>query len=578
VSLGRFLKLVSTFLQKAMAQARRGGGWTAWLWAAPLLFLGYFFVYPLLSTLGLAGQAALGGTLAIDFWGEIWPALVFTIWQAILSTLLTLLVGLPAAYLFGRFRFRGKGLLRVVTTLPFILPTVVVAEAFNALLGPRGWLNLGLMGLLGVDAAPIQILNTLSAILLAHVFYNTTIVIRVAGSAWAQLDPRLEQAGRVLGASAWRNFREVTLPLLRPSILASALLVFLFDFTSFGVILLLGGPKFSTLEVEIYIQTLQNLNLPAAGLLSAIQLLFTLGLGWLSGRIGGGKNIPLLPRLKGEGMRAPSGWRERLFVAGMVLFLALLLVSPLLALAGRSVARLDAARGQLGAIDAGWTLDYYRELFINRNQSIFYVPPAGAALNSLGYALVTVALSLSLGTLAAVALSRKLRINKLLDALILLPLGTSAVTLGLGFLVVFNGPPVDVRSFPLLIPIAHSLVALPFVVRILQPALASIPANLRQAAASLGAPPWRVWLEVDLPVVGRAMLVGAIFAFTISLGEFGATSFLARPETPTLPVAIYRFLSLPGALNYGQALAMATLLMLVCGASIFVMEKVSAED
>ncbi len=156
----------------------------------------------------------------------------------------------------------------------------------------------------------------------------------------------------------------------------------------------------------------------------------------------------------------------------------------------------------------------------------------------------------------------------------MLPLGASAVTLGLGFIVTFNRPPLDVRSFPWLIPIAHSLVALPFVVRTLQPALSSIPVSLRQAASVLGASPFQVWREVDLPIVARAATVSAIFSFTISLGEFGATSFLARPEYPTLPVAIFRFLSQPGALNYGQALAMATLLMLLCALSIFLLEKV----
>jgi len=571
--------VISAIGGRAAAQLKRAVRQPAlWLWAAPLLFLGYFFFYPLISILGMAGQAALGGSLKIDFWGEMWPALVFTVWQAALSTLLTLVVGLPAAFLFACFHFPGKSLLRVATTLPFILPTVVAAAGFNALLGPRGWLNLLLMAVFHLDSAPVQILNTLGAILLAHVFYNTTIVIRVTGSAWAQLDPRLEQAGRALGASVWRNFREVTLPLLKPSIIAATLLVFLFDFTSFGVILLMGGPKFSTLEVEIYLQTMQMLNLPAAGILSALQLAITLGLGWLSSRLGGVRDIPLLPRLKGEGMRPAHSWGEKVFVGGMSLVLALLLALPLLSLAGRSVTRLDADRGQRGAIDSGLTLDYYGALFVNSNQSIFYVPPVDAARNSLGYALTAVAFAMTLGTLASFALNHKGRANRFLGLLLMLPIGVSAVTLGLGFLVTFTGPPVDVRSFPLLVPIAHSLVALPFVVRILQPALASIPNQLRQAAAVLGAPPWRVWLEVDLPVVGRAMLVAGIFAFTISLGEFGATSFLARPETPTLPIAIYRYLSLPGALNYGQALAMATILMLICGVCIFVMERISLTE
>jgi thiamine transport system permease protein len=162
-----------------------------------------------------------------------------------------------------------------------------------------------------------------------------------------------------------------------------------------------------------------------------------------------------------------------------------------------------------------------------------------------------------------------------MDPILMLPLGASAVTLGLGYIIVFNRPPFDVQAFPFLIPIAHSLVALPFVIRVIQPALASIPPALRQAAAVLGASPWRTWREVDLPIITRAALVGAIFSFTISLGEFGATTFLARPEYPTLPLAIYRFLSQPGALNYGQALAMATVLLFICAISIFILEKLT---
>jgi thiamine transport system permease protein len=156
----------------------------------------------------------------------------------------------------------------------------------------------------------------------------------------------------------------------------------------------------------------------------------------------------------------------------------------------------------------------------------------------------------------------------------MLPLGTSAVTLGLGFIIVFSRPPLDVRSFPLLLPIAHSLVALPFVVRTLQPALQGIPNRLREAAAVLGASPWQVWRAVDLPILARAALVSAIFSFTISLGEFGATTFLSRPEMPTIPIAIFRFIGQPGAINYGQALAMSTLLMLVCALSIMIMERI----
>ena len=547
------------------------------LWAVPLIFLLFFFFYPLGAVFSLAGKAAFGQDIAINVETRIWRPLAFTIWQALLSTGLTLLLGLPAAYLFARFRFPGKKFLRTLTTLPFILPTVVVAVSFNALIGPRGWLNIVLMKLFDLSSPPIQIMNTLLAILLAHVFYNVSIVIRTVGSAWSQLDVRMEHAARVLGASPIRVFREVTLPLLKAPIAAAALLVFLFDFTSFGVILLLGGPRFATLEVEIYIQALQMLNLPLSGLLSAIQMICTLLVLIIYTRTVAKQNIPLMPRMKGEGERNPQKSGERIFVAVMVVILIVLQFFPLGALILRSMTTLDANRGVRGAVDTGFTLAYYQELFINRRQSLFYVPPIEAIWNSLFYASITVVLSVGMGFLVAYALNNRTLFNRILDPLLMLPLGTSAVTLGLGFIIVFNQPPVDVRSFPLLMPIAHSLVALPFVVRTLQPALSSIPNSLRHAAAAMGASPWRVWLEVDLPILARAVVVGAIFSFTISLGEFGATTFLSRPETPTMPVAIFRFISQPGALNYGQALAMSTLLMIVCAIGILVMDYFRTE-
>jgi len=272
-------------------------------------------------------------------------------------------------------------------------------------------------------------------------------------------------------------------------------------------------------------------------------------------------------------LQTMRNWKQKLLVGTVALTLGTLLVLPLVGLGLRSITRFDANRGERGVVTTGFTTAYYQELFINRRNSLFYVPPATAALNSLMYAGAAVVFALLLGTLAAYALSKRQAVNHWLDPLLMLPLGASAVTLGLGFLLVFNHPPFDVRNFPLLIPIAHSLVALPMVVRTIQPALASIPPNLPQAAAVLGASPWQVWAKVELPIILRPLLVGAIFAFTVSLGEFGATSFLARPEYPTLPIAIYRYLAQPGALNYGQALAMATLLMLVCGISVALLER-----
>jgi thiamine transport system permease protein len=243
----------------------------------PLTFLFFFYFQPLSATFRLALEAAQGKIADSSLVTRILKPLSFTFFQAGISTILTVILGIPSAYVFARFRFKGKTIARLLTSIPFIMPTVVVAAGFNAFLGPNGWLNVILESLLNLQDPPIQVLNTLAAILLAHVFYNTTVMIRVLGGAWSQLDTKLEHAARSLGASPLRVLFEITLPMLMPALLSSLLLIFMFDFTSFAVILLLGGPGFATLEVEIYTQALYMLNLPLAGLLSAIQLLFTLG-------------------------------------------------------------------------------------------------------------------------------------------------------------------------------------------------------------------------------------------------------------------------------------------------------------
>lgn len=507
----------------------------------PLLFLALFYFYPL--------TAIFGASFAGSDWADVTARLFstttlrvlgFTFGQATLSTALTLLLGLPGAYVFARYEFPGKALLQALATVPFVLPTVVVAAAFTALLG---------------SYSPLR--YTLGAILLAHVFYNMTLVLRMVGGFWANLDPRLEEAARTLGASPWRAFREVTLPLLAPALGAAALLVFVFCFTSFGVILILGGPRFATLEVEIYRQTIAFANLPLAAALGLVQLLITLALTLTYTRLQARLARPLELRPQWATQRRPHKPAEIALLLATVTLLGLLLAAPPLTLVARS-------------FDGG--LRYYAALFENPRRSIFYVPPIAAVWNSVRFALATMALALLLGLLTSLALYRQ-RQSWLLDALFMLPLGTSAVTLGLGYLLSMSRPPLALRGTPLLIICGHTLVALPFVVRSLLPALHSIRPTLREAAATLGAPPARVFVEVDLPIIQRALAVGGVFAFTVSMGEFGATSMIARPELPTLPLAIYRFLSLPGAVNYGQALAMSTILMAVCVVGFVAMEQ-----
>jgi thiamine transport system permease protein len=548
------------------------------LWLLPLLFLLVFYFYPVGKIIWVSFGRAEGGVgqVLAEAWASqaVRKAVGFTFWQAGISTLLTLLVGLPGAYLFGRYTFRGEKLLRALTGVPFVMPTLVVAAAFESLLGTRGWLNLGLMQIFNLAEPPVQITQTLAAILLAHIFYNTTIVLRLVGDFWANLDPRLTQAAKVLGANPRRAWFRVTLPLLAPAVLAAALLVFIFDFTSFGVILILGGPGFSTIETEIYYQAVSLFNLPLAATLAGLQIILTLALTVIYTRLLTRLSRPINLRPQSQTQKRLTGWQQRILAGGLTIFMLVLFILPLVSLGARSFFRVEPEARQRVPQAAGLTLDFYTALWENETESLFYAVPGEALLTSLSYAGVTVALSLGLGLPAAWMLAKREQdiFSRILDPILMLPIGTSAVTLGLGFIVALNQPPLDLRASPVLIPLAHTLVAFPFVVRSLTPALRSIQPRLRQAAAVLGANPRQVIRYIDVPLVGRAMLVSAVFAFTISLGEFGATALVGRPDRPTLPIMIYRFLSQPGALNYGQALALSTILMVAAAAGMLAIE------
>ncbi len=534
------------------------------LYLLPVIFLGLFFFYPLADILALS--LAPGGQLSLAPFRTLFTdpyyarLLAFTTAQAAISTLLTLVVGMPAAYTFAHYDFRGKSILRALTTIPFVLPTIVVAAAFTALIGPQGHLN-RILG--GLGLGPVRLQQTLALVLIAHVFYNASVIVRVVGGFWSNLDPRIEEAARALGAGRWRTWREVTLPILMPSIAAASLLVFLFTFTSFGVILVLGGPRWSTIEVEIYTQAIPLFNLPLAAALSITQMIFTFGIMWAYTRIQAQAAVPLNLRPGDSTQRRPRSFWAGLIAWSGVAGLLVLVLSPLLALIDRSF-----------SLGGSYTLRYYEALFTNPAQSFFFVPPAVAIRNSLLVAGATVVLSMVLGLISAYLLAgRPSALRNVLDPLFMLPLGTSAVTLGLGYIVALDSPPLNLRASPWLLPLAHTLVAFPFVVRSLLPALRGMNPRWRQSARIMGASPARVMTEIDLPIVGRALLVGAVFAFTVSMGEFGATLLLARPAFPTMPVVIYRLLGAQGILNQGQGLAMSVLLMVVCAAGFIIIER-----
>jgi len=515
--------------------------WRALTIGVPLAFLALFFLYPLAAIVdrGLhgAGDAPLEVLTDPVTREVVW----FTVWQALASTALTIAIGLPAAYVLGRYRFRARSVVGALVVVPFVLPTVVVALAFLAVLPDRwerGWVP----------------------ILIAHAFFNVAVVVRIVGTYWANLDPRVSEAAATLGAGPGVRFREITLPLLTPALAAAAAIVFLFSFTSFGIVLILGGPRYATLEAEIYNQAVRLFDLRAAAVLSLVQLACVVAAVWVATRLERRLTATGSARSERDTLRRPRTAREKLVVAGSLGLLGVFLGIPLAVLVERSL-----------AVGGGHGLDAYRGL--GRPTSVLLVAPWEAVVNSIVYAAAATLIAVVVGGLAAFAVAES-RGSRLLDGLALLPLGVSAVMLGLGFLIAFDSAPLDFRAAPWIVPVAQALVAIPFVVRIVAPTLRSIDPRQREAAALLGASPGRVRREIDLPIVSRGLTVAAGFAFAISLGEFGATVFLARPDRPTLPVAIFRFLGRPGAANVAQAYALAVVLMAVTVISVLLVERI----
>ena len=507
--------------------------------AVPLAFLAVFFAWPLLAILERSLRSGDGFDLPWDVLtqGSTLEIAWFTLWQAAVSTGITLVAGLPLAWALARFSFRGRSLVEALVLVPFVLPTVVVATAFLALL-------------------PDGVEHTVWAILLAHVFFNVAVVVRVVGAFWAGLDPRLGDAAATLGASPLERHARLTLPLLAPAVASAASIVFLFCFTSFGVIVVLGGIRYATLESEIYTQAARLFDLRAAAALALLQLAAVAVTVVVSGVLERRLGVRFARRARPA---RPVG-RERVAVGVIVGLSTALLALPPLALVLRSL-----------RVGDGYGLDHFRSLA--HETPALLVPPWHAVANSLLFALGAAAIALAIGIPAAVAVARG---RGGVDALVMLPLGASAAMLGFGFLLAFDDPPLDLRSSPAIVPIAQSLVAIPFVVRALAPALRASDVRLREAAAVLGASPARIRREIELPLLARPLAVAAGLAFAVALGEFGATVFVARADWPTVPVAIFRFLGRPGADNVGTAMALCVVLMGLVAATALVSERALA--
>jgi thiamine transport system permease protein len=523
----------------------------------PLAFVAVFFAWPVLT---MVGRGLLpDGALDLGGFGEVLGRprtlrlIGLTVGQAALASVTCVVLGLPIAHVLYRLRFPGRGMLRALVVLPFVLPTVVVGVAFRTLLREGG-----LLGGLGLD-------GTFAAIMLALVFFNIAVVVRTVGITWEGLDSRQEEAARVLGAGPQRVWWTITVPRLAPAIASAASIVFLFCSTAFGVVLVLGGTRFGTIETEIYLLTTQFLDLRAASVLSVTQLVVVVLLLLAAARAQGSRTAQR--RVQAAlAARAPRAGDAP--AVAVTVIVAVLLALPIVALVLRSL--LTAT---------GWGVGNYLALGGTGTRNALVVPVWVALGNSLAIAAQAAAIALLIGLAASLVISRRPRSVGLrrglaaFDGALMLPLGVSAVTVGFGFLITLNQPPFDLRSSPILVPIAQALVALPLVVRTILPVLTGIDGRMRESAAVLGSAPWRVLRDVDLATAARPLLAASGLAFAVALGEFGATSFLSRPDRPTLPVVIFRLIGLPGGDNFGMALAASVVLAVVTVGVVALVER-----
>ncbi len=439
--------------------------------------------------------------------------------------------------------------LKALVTVPFVLPTIVVGGAFKELFER-------LNGSVGVP----NLNQTAAAIIIAHAFFNFAVVARTVGAYWAGLDHQLEEQARTLGSSGSHVFWRVTWPRLKPAVFAAGAITFLFSFTSFGVVLVLGGLRQATIETEIFRHAVVRGDLATSASMSVIQIGAVLCLVAVTSHLERRTNVSTqMMRSAIAPMR--TGTKTTIAVLSLIF-----LGSPLVVMVERSFKVAD-----------GYGLQSYAALF----NKIPQLPTTAieALGNSVIYALIATAIALCLGVVCALAIvARRDAMGRFLDLAATLPLGVSAVTVGFGILISLNRSPVDWRTRWWIIPTAHAIVAVPFVVRSVVPMLRQIHPSLREAAALLGSSPLQIRRQIDLPLVARGITVAAGFAFTISLGEFGATSFLPRrADTLTGPQAVFRLLSTPGDLLRGQAMALSVVLAGAVAAAVICSELLASK-
>ncbi|KAB7516549.1 ABC transporter permease subunit [Halosegnis rubeus] len=491
----------------------------------------------------------------------------FTAWQALLSTVASLALGLPGAYVLARFEFPGRRTLESLTAVPFVLPSIMVAVGFVAAFGVNGPLNRALAAL---GLPTVELLFSLEIIIIAHAFYNAPLVTRIVAAAWESVDARAVETARSLGASPARAFRDVVVPQLLPAVATGALLTFIFTFMSFPIVLALGGLEYATVEVWLY-NRVGQLDIQEAAVLAVLETVVSLGLTYAYLRYEAATS-------RGDRVSSPLDRdplvrfdAKRVALAGYGVVVAGVFLLPIVSMLAASVTSPE-----------GLTLRYYRFLLERGAEATSaQVSPTLAVRNSLLFGAGTLLLAVPMGVLLALASTREGRLARAVGVLSMAPFAVSGVVVGLGLLqtLVFGTTVLGHRIVvggPLAIVAAHAVGAYPFVVRNVAPLLAGLDRRLVESARALGATRNRALLDIELPLVAPGIAAGAAFAFAISIGEFDSTVLLASASGSdtslyTMPVAVERFL---GKQTLGRPTAMGSVLLAVTAGAFIVIDRV----
>jgi thiamine transport system permease protein len=499
-------------------------------------FLISFFVVPMI----LIGYRGLAG-VDMDLLAEIPPVLWSTLLQSGASTCLALMIALPIAWAITQVPGRWADAVLLWVAVPFIVPTPVAAAMVSATCGPQSWCG----SIFGVEMA-----QGFGFVIVVQAWYNAGLIVRVVSQAWSSISLRYQRAAATLSAPPWRQFWSVTFPLLIPSIVNSVLIVLLYCIGSFGIIVLLGGGRLVSLEVEIWRQTTQFLRIDIATLFALVQLLLSIALLTGADWIGtGGTFTPTMAR------PVPlNRWSERLAL-GVLMMTVCVFVIPYFTL-------LPKAFGTSEPFAAFQNLQYPV-----RGSGISHSPLAALWRSVWVAALVTV-LTICIAWIATTP-------RTFLRQLVVLPLGVSTITLSLGYVLWFGS--LGWLASPWVLVAVHTILATPLVARQVMVARNRLPTHYSDAAQTLGASPERTLRGIEIPMLRRPLVAAATFAYALSLGDYAAALVLTRPDSATAPLVIARMLNRPGAMNYAMSAALSVVFIVCCVAVMLVVQRASVD-